>query len=496
MSDEKNVIILLDLAEENQVTEAWIRSHGPGNDAVLLRLTEFGVPASGIGTPDHWAPVTSAIERMLHRARELERTAACHYWVTGKAGLPAFFYLGYRLSKKQGSLTLLNRRDDGSGFVDALRVATGCATPTAAPRPADLPDLPAESPRPYFERSLPPWHQRNGARLPVGLLVTSGHKVSPEVVEDQLSERGEHLAAVLGIHAERKLDRETVATAITELDEVARDVHQAHGKREALACFIAGPVTLAFLVGRALSRNVFPDVRVYHYPKTRRYELAYSIGYRRERHRILFLASNPPDTERLDLDEELRAVKQALRCSKHAARFSLEATPAPRPGELLDQLCDLEPTILHFSGHGSPSGVVLRTERGDSRPLTGDQIAKALAAARASVRIVILNACYSREQAKALLAYADCVVAMCGPIRNECARAFAVGFYRGLGARESVQTAFEQGRARFELALEDPSSVSRDVDPQDAGEATPADLPMLYVRDGVDPATIVLADWG
>jgi len=29
MSDELNVILLLDLAKENQVTEAWVRSHDP-----------------------------------------------------------------------------------------------------------------------------------------------------------------------------------------------------------------------------------------------------------------------------------------------------------------------------------------------------------------------------------------------------------------------------------------------------------------------------------
>ena len=266
--------------------------------------------------------------------------------------------------------------------------------------------------------------------------------------------------------------------------------------REALAVFVAGPATLAFLVGRALSQSVFPDIRVF---QGKQCHLAYPIGYRRAKHRILFLTSNPPETTRLELDEELRAVQQELRGSEHRERFQLEPKPATRTGDLLAHLRDVKPTILHVSGHGCSDGVLLRNGSGASQVISGDDLATALEAARCFVRILILNACHSDTQAEALLAHADCVIAMSGQILDEDAKWFAVGFYGGLGARESVATAFKQGCARLALERAGTRSGPREVELADPAAMTPDthhEFPKLHVRDGVDPGAIVLAeDW-
>jgi hypothetical protein len=62
-------------------------------------------------------------------------------------------------------------------------------------------------------------------------------------------------------------------------------------------------------------------------------------------------------------------------------------------------------------------------------------------------RVVVLNACYSDAQATRLRAVVDCVVGMTGTIRDDAARAFAIGFYRALGNRRSVRNAVEQAVA-------------------------------------------------
>jgi len=64
---------------------------------------------------------------------------------------------------------------------------------------------------------------------------------------------------------------------------------------------------------------------------------------------------------------------------------------------------------------------------------------------------VVLNACYSDEQAEALCARVDCVVGMSGTIGDDAARNFAIGFYGGLGERESIGAAFRQGCAAISL---------------------------------------------
>jgi hypothetical protein len=92
------------------------------------------------------------------------------------------------------------------------------------------------------------------------------------------------------------------------------------------------------------------------------------------------------------------------------------------------------------------------------------------------VKLVVLNACYSEPQAEALAAHVDCVVGMGGWFSDAAARSFAIGFYGGLGERESVAVADDQGCAAIGLE----------------GGAE-ADRPRLKVRSGVDATQLVLA---
>jgi hypothetical protein len=179
---------------------------------------------------------------------------------------------------------------------------------------------------------------------------------------------------------------------------------------------------------------------------------------------------------------------------------------AVEPLDLLRELRRLRPTVVHFSGHGGPR--VLGEQRpgtapaprrdivGDFDVLGGEQrhglffqgaggraqfvsaqaIEETFGAAGSSVKLVVLNACYSDVQADALLAHIDCVVGMSGSIRDDAARSFAIGFYGGLGERESVAAAYKQGRAALSL------------------EGLPdGDRPQLKVRAGVDATRLVLA---
>jgi len=61
-------------------------------------------------------------------------------------------------------------------------------------------------------------------------------------------------------------------------------------------------------------------------------------------------------------------------------------------------------------------------------------------------------------------------------IRDDAARSFAIGFYGGLGERESIAAAYAQGCAAISLE-----------------GLTDADRPQLAVRDGVDAKQLVLA---
>ena len=221
------------------------------------------------------------------------------------------------------------------------------------------------------------------------------------------------------------------------------------------------------------------------------------------KHTILFLAANPLGTDRLALDKEARAIQVELERSGFRDSFELVTRWAAEPLDLLRELRKLKPSVVHFSGHGTFDGADAHPVAGgphrdvivengplapaqhglyfqgpDGRPqaVSAEALAQVFGAAGSSVKLVTLNACYSDPQAAALVGHIDCVVGMRGSIREDAARSFAIGFYGGLGERESVAAAYRHGCAAIGL------------------EGLPdGDEPRLRVRDGVDAELIVLA---
>src|SRR4051794_40966723 len=72
-----------------------------------------------------------------------------------------------------------------------------------------------------------------------------------------------------------------------------------------------------------------------------------------KKHTILFLAANPPGTGRLALEDEARSIHAELKRSGHRDRFEFLTRWAAEPLDLLRELREVQPTVLHFSGHGA-----------------------------------------------------------------------------------------------------------------------------------------------
>ncbi|MGH7632510.1 MAG: CHAT domain-containing protein [Gemmatimonadaceae bacterium] len=166
-----------------------------------------------------------------------------------------------------------------------------------------------------------------------------------------------------------------------------------------------------------------------------------------KKHTILFLAANPSETDRLALDREAHEIQVELERSRWRDRFELVTRWAAEPRDLLRALRRFAPTVVQFSGHGghlaadtAPAGPrFARDVVGDSshpgaapcpglffqgpdgrpRVVSADALRDTFGAAGVSVKLVILNACYSEPAADALLAHVDCVVGMAGSIGDQ-----------------------------------------------------------------------------
>jgi hypothetical protein len=216
--------------------------------------------------------------------------------------------------------------------------------------------------------------------------------------------------------------------------------------------------------------------------------------------RILFLAANPSETTRLQTNRERRQIEVEILKAPHRDAIQLVYEPYIQPRILLELLRNHAPQVVHFSGHGSQEHeVILEDDDGLSRPVGSSALEELFRLQGASVRVVVLNACYSQGQARALIRHVPCAIGMDGAIPDTVAVSFAAAFYQGLVRGESIRRAFDS--SLLQLRLENKpvrDGFRRDLEPAvtaDGGRGLPipellesesgiADRTFLAVRPG------------
>ena len=168
--------------------------------------------------------------------------------------------------------------------------------------------------------------------------------------------------------------------------------------------------------------------------------------------KILFLAANPVDTDRSRLEAEMREIQEGLTRSKQREEISFDCRLAVRVRDLRRSLLEVRPQIVHFSGHGAGiGGIVVENDEGECVLVGTDALANLFELHTGSVRCVVLNACYSSEQAMAISRHIPIVIGMSDSVADVSAMAFAVGFYDAVGAGEDYASSFRHGRNAIEL---------------------------------------------
>lgn len=162
--------------------------------------------------------------------------------------------------------------------------------------------------------------------------------------------------------------------------------------------------------------------------------------------KILILSANPPATARLQTDAELAEVWRRL---QHAQSFQLVFRAAVTLDDLRALLLDENPQILHFSGHGTRSGLLLDDGQGNSRTLTPKMLLSVLELIN-RLECIFLNACDSLLLGEAIQARADYIIAMQGEISDDGAREFTKAFYDGLVRGRDYPDAFKLGKGALE----------------------------------------------
>lgn len=192
--------------------------------------------------------------------------------------------------------------------------------------------------------------------------------------------------------------------------------------------------------------------------------------------KILFLAANPKGTVPLRLDEEIREISAKIRLAKFCDSLELVSIWATRPSDLLQSLLEHKPHIVHFSGHGTVSDeITLEDSSGQPKSVSKEALTALFQNLKDNIRVVMLNACYSRPQAEAITNVIDSAIGMKGAIGDQAAIKFAASFYQAIGFGRTLKEAFDIGKTALML-----EGIAEENTPQ------------LHLHDGIDATKVVL----
>lgn len=193
---------------------------------------------------------------------------------------------------------------------------------------------------------------------------------------------------------------------------------------------------------------------------------------------VLIMTSNPINTNQLRLDEEVRAISEMIRKSEHRDSVKLESRWATRTIDILQAINELNPTIVHFSGHGDSDGnIYVQNNDGTAKNISKQTMVQVLKSSTDKIKLIFFNSCFSYLQAEAVTEHIPCAIGMSDTIGDNAAKVFAAQFYSAIGFGKSVKNAFEQAKAA--LLLEGINEEN---------------VPVLYTQKGMNAEEIFIVE--
>ncbi|MEY4933842.1 MAG: hypothetical protein RIS64_201 [Bacteroidota bacterium] len=201
--------------------------------------------------------------------------------------------------------------------------------------------------------------------------------------------------------------------------------------------------------------------------------------------KLLFLGANPPGTRELRIRDEHSRIMEKLAEDKRQDEYQVLTEFYARASDWQEILIRDKPNIIHFSGHGTNQGLGHASDGSDDRVVNDAARKKQKAIEEESlkgivmydesmrraqlvstvalddlfslvteedlgiqVRAVLLNACFSENQAVAIGKYVEYVIGTSDAVPDEAAIQFAAGFYFGMTQTMGIERAFRTGRSR------------------------------------------------
>ncbi|WP_405641684.1 effector-associated domain EAD1-containing protein [Streptomyces sp. NBC_00019] len=177
---------------------------------------------------------------------------------------------------------------------------------------------------------------------------------------------------------------------------------------------------------------------------------------------VLCLLAGPKEASRLQLRLEYRTIEEAARRGSRRA-LDIRLSAATRRRDVIPALTEHKPDVLHFGGHGAPSGQLLLEEDDGSVVPVGAEALAAVLDAVGGVTVVVLNACHLGRYAEVLAPHAQEVIGSPERLADQDALAFCRDYYAALALGASWEDAFDRGRAGVGLGPRGLPDLRREV---------------------------------
>ncbi|MGW4064350.1 CHAT domain-containing protein [Amycolatopsis sp. NPDC004747] len=169
-----------------------------------------------------------------------------------------------------------------------------------------------------------------------------------------------------------------------------------------------------------------------------------------ERTSVLCLFADPVRTSKIRIDREARL----MGLIDDQGRIDVTMRHAVRVTDIIRAIVRERPRILHFAGHGTIDGDLLfEDDRGGAAFVGLDRLAQAIIAVTdGPLDCVVLNSCFTGANAEAFRGATRAVAGSVTAVKDDCAMAFARGFYTAINEGLPVAKAYRAGRAEAGLA--------------------------------------------
>jgi hypothetical protein len=189
---------------------------------------------------------------------------------------------------------------------------------------------------------------------------------------------------------------------------------------------------------------------------------------------VLVIFANPRGTSQLNLGREDRIIREAIQLSRNREKISIDIKHAATIHDLRRSLLEKDYSIVHISGHGTGTGLVLEDELGGKFVVPQSGLASlfgAYAKPNGNLDCVILNACYSINQGTLISLNTPFTIAMEDAISDDAAIEFSRGFYDAVGANKSIDFAYKEGCRNVKLTASTSRFVSKILNKGEVSQA-------------------------